>query len=374
MNMTKRIGIIGAGIVGSTTAYYLAKEDQEITVFDEGVGQATSAAAGIISPWLSQRRNKEWYFLAKEGAKFYHTLIKDLSETTDTTPIYQQTGTLLYKKNQKLLEKLEKLATERKIDAPEIGEIATLTPTEIKTYIPNISIVEDALYISGGAKIDGAALVSALTHEVESLGNTFISDKVTIINYIDNQWQVTSNNNIYTFDQLVLASGAWIGELLRPLNFYVDVRPQKGQLIELDTNLDTTNWPVIMPVGETDIIPFDQGKILIGATHQNEAGFNLEKEPDVLNTLKEQGTNIMKDLANFDIKHTRIGTRAYTSDFSPFFGEISTLPNLLVASGLGSSGLTTGPIIGKTLADWCLEKSTDFENYRSKPNSYIYPN
>ncbi|WP_288394318.1 FAD-binding oxidoreductase [uncultured Vagococcus sp.] len=372
--MKKRIGIIGAGIVGSTTAYYLAKEGQEITVFDDGVGQATSAAAGIISPWLSQRRNKEWYFLAKEGAKFYHTLIKDLSETTDTAPIYQQTGTLLYKKNPKLLEKLEKLATERKIDAPEIGEIATLTPTEIKTYIPNISIEDDALYISGGAKIDGAALVSALTHEVKSLGNTIISDKVTAIKSIDNQWQVTSNDSDYYFDQLVLASGAWIGDLLRPLNFYVDVRPQKGQLIELDTNLDTTNWPVIMPVGETDIIPFDQGKILIGATHQNEAGFNLEKEPDVLNTLKEQGTSIMKDLANFNIKHTRIGTRAYTSDFSPFFGEISTLPNLLVASGLGSSGLTTGPIIGKTLADWCLEKSTDFENYRSKPNSYIYPN
>ncbi|MBO0419446.1 MAG: NAD(P)/FAD-dependent oxidoreductase [Vagococcus fluvialis] len=372
--MTKKIGIIGAGIVGSTTAYYLAKEGQEITVFDDGVGQATSAAAGIISPWLSQRRNKEWYFLAKEGAKFYHTLIKDLSETTNTAPIYQQTGTLLYKKNPKLLEKLEKLAKERKIDAPEIGEIATLTPTEIKTYIPNISIEDDALYISGGAKIDGAALVSALTHEVESLGNTIISDKVTAINYIDNQWQVTSNGTSYYFDQLVLSSGAWVGDLLRPLNFYVDVRPQKGQLIELDTNLDTTNWPVIMPVGETDIIPFEQGKILIGATHQNEAGFNLEKEPDVLNTLKEQGTSIMKDLANFNIKHTRIGTRAYTSDFSPFFGEISTLPNLLVASGLGSSGLTTGPIIGKTLADWCLEKSTDFENYRSKPNSYIYPN
>lgn len=372
--MTKKIGIIGAGIVGATTAYYLARENQDITVFDDGIGQATSAAAGIISPWLSQRRNKEWYFLAKEGAKFYQSLIKDLSETTDTASIYQKSGTLLYKKNPKLLEKLEKLATERKMEAPEIGDIETLTPTQIKTRIPAISTEDNALYISGGAKIDGAALVTALVHEVKSLGNTIISDKVTTIKYMGNQWQVTSHDTIHTFDQLVLACGAWIGDLLRPLNFYVDVRPQKGQLIELDTNLDTTDWPVIMPVGETDIIPFDQGKILIGATHQNEAGFNLEKEPAILNALKEDGTTIMKDLVNFDIKRTRIGTRAYTSDFSPFFGEISYLPNLLVASGLGSSGLTTGPIIGKTLADWCLEKKTIFENYRTKPNNYIYPN
>lgn len=372
--MVKKIGIIGAGIVGSTTAYYLTKEQQDVTVFDEGIGQATSAAAGIISPWLSQRRNKEWYFLAKEGAKFYRTLIDDLAQTTDTSSIYQQTGTLLYKKNHKLLEKLEKLATERKIDAPEIGDITTLTLAEIKSLIPNISIEEEALYISGGAKIDGAALVSALTDEVKALGNTIISNKVNTIKYINNQWQVTSNGATYFFDQLVLACGAWIGDLLRPLNFYVDVRPQKGQLIELDTNLNTTNWPVVMPVGETDIIPFDHGKILIGATHQNEAGFNLEKEPEILNILKEQGTSIIKDLANFDIKHTRIGTRAYTSDFSPFFGEIRDLPNLLVASGLGSSGLTTGPIIGKTLADWILKEKTAFEEYRHKPNNYIYPN
>ena len=54
----KKVAIIGAGIVGATAAYYLSKEsDLEITVFDHGQGQATKAAAGIISPWFSKRRN-----------------------------------------------------------------------------------------------------------------------------------------------------------------------------------------------------------------------------------------------------------------------------------------------------------------------------
>ena len=44
-----KIAIVGAGIVGSTAAYYLSKEkDAEVTVFDHGLGQATKAAAGII--------------------------------------------------------------------------------------------------------------------------------------------------------------------------------------------------------------------------------------------------------------------------------------------------------------------------------------
>ena len=58
----KKVAIVGAGIVGATAAYYLSKEaDIEVTVFDHGHGQATKAAAGIISPWFSKRRNKAWY-------------------------------------------------------------------------------------------------------------------------------------------------------------------------------------------------------------------------------------------------------------------------------------------------------------------------
>ena len=61
-----KIAIVGAGIVGSTAAYYLSKEkDVEVTVFDHGLGQATKAAAGIISPWFSKRRNKAWYRMAR---------------------------------------------------------------------------------------------------------------------------------------------------------------------------------------------------------------------------------------------------------------------------------------------------------------------
>jgi len=55
-----KIAIVGAGIVGSTAAYYLSKEkDAEVTVFDHGLGQATKAAAGII-PSVVIRPGIEW--------------------------------------------------------------------------------------------------------------------------------------------------------------------------------------------------------------------------------------------------------------------------------------------------------------------------
>ena len=371
--MTKTIGIIGGGIVGSTAAYYLTKNNKNVTVFDDGVGQATSASAGIISPWLSQRRNKEWYFLAKEGAKFYSQLIDDLSQTNETNDVYQKTGTLLYKKNEALLAKLNKLAEDRKVDAPEIGDITVLSKSDIIKLFPEITLDDSALFITGGAKIDGAKLVQMLLNETKKASGTIIKTKITEISYQNEKWHLKEAENIHIFDHLILAGGAWVGDLLRPLDLDVDIRPQKGQLIEIEVPFSTNELPVVMPVGETDIIPFDQGKILIGATHENEQGFDLTPDNSLLQGLKQDATDLLSSIEKASITNTRVGTRAYTSDFSPFFGEVADLPNFLVASGLGSSGLTTGAIIGKTLADWTLEQETNFESYRHLPNQYIYP-
>ena len=72
--------------------------DVEVTVFDDGKGQATKAAAGIISPWFSKRRNKAWYRMARLGADFYQDLIADLKTAGIQTDFYQQTGVYLLKR------------------------------------------------------------------------------------------------------------------------------------------------------------------------------------------------------------------------------------------------------------------------------------
>lgn len=58
----KKVIVVGSGILGASTAYQLAKHGAEVIIIDrKDIGQATDAAAGIICPWLSQRRNQDWY-------------------------------------------------------------------------------------------------------------------------------------------------------------------------------------------------------------------------------------------------------------------------------------------------------------------------
>lgn len=362
--MTKKIAIIGGGVVGATAAFYLSKnKDSTVTLFDDASGQGTSASAGIISPWLSKRRNKEWYQMVKLGAAFYPSLLNEVLDGADIpNEVYQKVGTLLFTKKDKNLEELLKIGIKRREDAPEIGDLAILSPVEIKARIPIYSEDKRALFAEGGARVDGKELVELLIQTAKKHGARYIEERAKL----SADKRVISDSVDEQFDAVILANAAWLPETLEPLGYQVDIRPQKGQLVELQTNWDTNSWPVVMPTGEKDVIPFLDGKILIGATHEDEAGYDLELEDHVLEEMVQNAQEQFSDMLSAkNIVRGRVGTRAYTSDYAPFFGEVPGFEQVYTASGLGSTGLTAGPIVGKILSDWILgnELVLDPEKY-----------
>lgn len=359
----QKIAIIGGGIIGMTLANYLDSKKYQVTLFDDPTGQATKASAGIISPWLSKRRNKQWYRLAKDGAAFFPKLIQDFQ--LDHT-IYQQSGTLLLRPEKQIVE-LRALAEERKKSAPEIGTIKQLTGEQTQQELPLLKPLP-ALKISGGGRLDGKAYLIRMRKLAQESGVKFISQRVQLANI----QSLTYGDNQAAFDQIILTVGPHLKGLLAPLNYQVDLRPQKGQLLVFETVFNSSgNFPVAMLDGEADLIPFLNGKILLGATHENEAAWDLAETPEAF----EQLTNSARDFLIEPEKllttpfHYRVGTRAYTSDYAPFFGQLDD--HLLVASGLGSSGLTTGPYIGYLLAHYLNTGEANWQVYQKELSTYI---
>lgn len=90
--------VVGGGILGASTAFHLAKFGVKVTLVDrQDKGQASAAAAGIICPWISQRRNKKWYELVKNGAKYYKQLVAELEELGKILPVISRWVRLLYR-------------------------------------------------------------------------------------------------------------------------------------------------------------------------------------------------------------------------------------------------------------------------------------
>ncbi len=346
----KKVAIVGAGIVGATAAYYLSKEaDIEVTVFDNGSGQATKAAAGIISPWFSKRRNKAWYKMARLGADFYVDLLTDLEKSGQKIDFYQRSGVFLLKKDDSKLEELYDLALQRRDESPLIGELAILDQRSASELFPGLKGFERLLYASGGARVDGQFLVSRL---LEASQVKVVKKEVSLTPLAPG-YQIDHQ----IFDQVILSTGAWLGNILEPLGYAVDVRPQKGQLRDYQVEQDMGAFPVVMPEGEWDLIPFSGGKLSLGATHENDMGFDLAVDENLLQQMAEVASSFYPSLKEALISGERVGIRAYTSDFSPFFGQVPDLSNVYAASGLGSSGLTTGPIIGYHLAQMLQGRS-----------------
>lgn len=372
----QRIAVIGAGIVGATAAFYLSKAGYSVTIYDEGTGQATSAAAGIICPWLSQRRNKEWYQLVAKGAAFYPTLMADLGADERNSEIYQKVGTLVFKKNPATLLKLEKLALKRRETAPEMGILKIVSPAEIMSMIPLLKTADSALFASGGARVDGQKLTEKLIEEAVNLGAEFHKEAVCLKKIDTERYLVKGESGEAEFAEVVLSVGAWLPRLLAPLGYQVDIRPQKGQLVHvhLPEAVASNEWPVVMPKGEKDIIPFAEGHVLVGATHENDQGYDLTPSELEINGMLEEASQIAPSLTTAEMLETKVGTRAYTSDFAPFFGEVPQSKGLYAVSGLGSSGLTSGPIIGKMLVQLIVDEDTELPVEHYPIENYIQSN
>lgn len=369
--MQKRIAIIGGGIVGATAAYYLSTlpgtKQLQVTLYDDGVGQASKAAAGIISPWLSKRRNQRWYRLARAGADLYPQLIHDAQLGTD---VYQQTGTIVTRAAVPDLEALYALAQKRREAAPAMGTVQQLTAQEVQAKLPLLTAPQAGVFLSGGARVDGAALVTTLLAKAQQRNLTVRQERVEL----DGDENIVTSAGTRRYDRIIVAAGAWLPDLLVPLHIQTDIRAQKGQLIELavkDYPLQE-QLPVLMPEGERDFVPFGQGKLIVGATHEDDKHFDLSLDAMVTADLLASAQRLMGTLTDENVVGVRVGTRAYSSDFAPFFGPIPEHERLLVASGLGSSGLTTGPQIGRLLAGSALYGGTpDWSDYELPLSTYL---
>ncbi|MGN7356658.1 NAD(P)/FAD-dependent oxidoreductase [Paenibacillus sp. SAF-054] len=357
--------VIGSGILGASTAYQLAKSGADVLIIDRNEpGQATDAAAGIICPWLSQRRNQAWYRLAAAGARFYPGLIRELEQEGETETGYARVGALSIHHDLDKIEKMAERASLRKADAPEIGDIVQLNETETGESFPILENGYHAVKISGAARVDGRALRDALLRSAERHGARIVHGDAALEFHSNRVTGALVGGTRYPADQTLVCAGAWAGQLLKPLGIHFNVRYQKAQImhVQIPGEQETGTWPVIMPPSDQYLLAFDHGKIVIGATHDNDVdGYDTRITPGGMQEILNKGLTLAPALANSTFQEVRVGFRPFTPGFLPVIGTVPGWEGLLAANGLGASGLTMGPYIGSQLAKLAMELPPDID-------------
>lgn len=359
--MPKKIIVIGAGIVGASTAYYLAKKGADVTIVDRSdEGQATAAAAGMICPWLSQRRNKAWYFLVRNGAKLYPSLVEELREDGEKDTGYSRVGALCIHNEQEKLERMRDRAIMRREEAPEIGEVTLLDEAQTKERLPLLASGYRAVHVAGGARVDGRKLRDALISAALKHGATVKKGSAELVADGDKITGITLEGSFLEADQVVAATGAWMNELFSPLGVQFQAYPQRAQIIHLQLkDANTANWPVLIPPKRHYMLGFDGGRIVAGATHEDDTGFDCRITAGGQHEILSHILELAPGLSDATISETRVGFRPFTPNFLPVIGRLPGYEGIVLANGLGSSGLTMGPFIGKQLAGLVLDEEIE---------------
>lgn len=344
--------VIGAGILGASTAYHLARAGADVVVIDAAhEGRATAAGAGIVCPWVSGVDDEPFYRLYAGGARYYRELIPALAELGETDHGYANVGAMVVSDDTAGLAAFRDMLRHRAEDAPEMGALSLLAPREVRALFPPLRADLAALHVAGGARVDGRRMAAGLLRAAQGLGARVHHGEAALT--ADG---VQLGGQRIDADRIIVCAGAWAPSLLRPL-VHLSIEPQRGQIVHLRLpDQDTSTWPVVLPPGSHYLLAFDDSRVVVGATREPGIGFDYRVTAAGQAEVLTEALHIAPGLASATIIETRVGFRPIAPGVRPMLGRVSE--TLFVGNGLGAAGLTIGPFAGRLLADAALGNPT----------------
>ena len=414
--MKKKIVIIGGGIIGLCTAYYLNEKGHNVTIVDKSdMNSGTSYVnAGYLSPshliplaspdslknglkWMFDSKSPlyikprfslsllNWMYAFAKSSSNYHVnksipLIKDITllsqqlydeikQKSYFNFHYEKKGLLMLCKSQKYLDSESKLvdtAVSHGLNAKMV------TKSDLKKIEPNIEI--DAIggsYFNCDFHTTPNEFMSEMKKYLKISGVKIIKNtKITDINIKNGIIKNINSfeNKIYA-DEFVLCAGSWSNLLAKKLNLKLLLQAGKGYSINI---LDKTKItiPAILSEAKVAVTPMN-GFTRIAGTMEI-AGINKNISKARVDTIVKLSKNYYPDLKikSTDINNASSGLRPVSPDGLPYIGRSSKCDNLIIATGHAMMGWSMATATGLIVSE-ILEKkklSLNIESYSPDRN------
>ncbi|MFQ3340530.1 MAG: D-amino-acid dehydrogenase [Flavobacteriaceae bacterium] len=400
----KKIIVIGGGIVGLSTAYYLQEEGHEVVVIDKGKLEdgASHANAGYLTPshivpmaapgmiskgirwmfdasspfYIKPRMNKD---LISWGMKFIKSCTpnhvqRSLKTILDINLLSKQLylemhqsasldfhletkGLLMaYKSSHAENEEAEVVAWARNLGMT----IKQLDSKEVLALQPNAPMdISGAYWYESDAHSTPEVFMKNLKSDLENKGIQFVLERqVTGFQKKGSRIStVITDQELFMSDEVVVATGAWSETLLKSLGVKLPVQAGKGYCLNVasDTGISI---PAILLESKVAVTPM-QGFTRFAGTMEI-SGINHEILPKRVAAIAKAahayypGVTISQEA----IETVRFGLRPLSPDGIPFIGRHSAVSNLVLATGHSMMGWSLGPATGKLVSELISEKST----------------
>ncbi len=329
------VAIIGGGIIGLTSAYFLAKAGLTVGVLDRGgLGKEASwAGAGIIPPGNPDRAATPADKLRGIGSARFAEFSAELRELTGIDNGYRRCGGIefLHAHETDIVElwETEGIAFER------------LSRRDLALREPALAPVDaDAHFLPDCAQVRNPWHMRALAETCEHAGvdlspDSLVGEWMTERGRVAGIKLVTGER--ISAGRFLLAAGAWSEGLLESLGHRPGVHPVRGQIVLL--NRPTPEVAHILMLGKQYVVPREDGRVLIGSTEEPEAGFEKWATPAGVGELIAFMTRLIPTWGGAQIEKCWAGLRPGSPDGLPFIGPVPGWENVFVAAGHFRAGV-----------------------------------
>jgi glycine oxidase len=350
--------VVGAGVVGCTVAYELARSGARVQVIEPRTpGQgATRASAGILAPDIEGHGSTLLRLLGRRSLGLYDAFIARLRDDSGHDVVYQRNGTFELAFTEADVERLRELAKAVALDGIESRWIE---PAKFAEYEPQASPnALGALLIATHGFVGVTALTLAAAAAAEKFGARFMmgAGAIRIGARPDGRVGVQASSASWDADRVVLAAGSWSSMITVEGADQPPVKPIRGQLIQLQTDPGAITRVVWGPDGY--LVPWPDGSVLVGSTVED-VGFNESSTPAAVERLKSVAAMLVPSLAGAKMSSVRTGLRPKGPDDVPILGRSAVVPGLIYATAHYRNGVLFTPLTVQLVGDLVFDRPAD---------------
>jgi len=338
--------VVGGGVIGLLSAYGLADAGCSVTLLDASATgtEASWAGGGIVSPLYPWRYSTAITALAYWSQGYYPGLGERLRQQSGVDPEVHETG--LYWLD--LEDEHLALAWAQREGRP----LHRVDMEKVHAAVPSLgSDFSRAVYMSGVANVRNPRLLKALRGALARMPNVRIVEHCAVSGFVLDGRQVVGINTSQgemRADRVVVAAGAWSGNLLATLGLELPVKPMKGQMILFKCAEDFL--PSMVLAKRRYAIPRRDGHILVGSTLED-VGFDKTPTEDALESLRATAIDLLPGLADAEVVKHWAGLRPASPEGLPFIGAVPGYEGLWLNCGHFRNGLVLAPASCQLLTD-----------------------
>ena len=343
--------IVGGGICGIATAYYLAHAGVKSTVVERDglASHASGFAYGGLSGGIPNGPHPNYPVIA-ESMRLFRELGESLAEETSVDIQYQDRPAIKL-----ALSEAEVTNVTRNLEWQQAQpgfDVRWLDGSEARELEPRIAPgTVGAMHIEGGADVEPYRLTLALAQAAEKLGATVRTGRVGALRHdgVKLRGVTLEHGEEIPAEHMVLAMGPWTRDAAEWTGIPIPITPLKGQILRLRAPGDPYRYSVGHGSNYAMSKPSD-GLVWCGTTEE-EVGFDESKTTEARDAIIDSTIAMLPALVEAELVLQTACLRPVAPDNVLVLGAVPGIDGLYVNTGAGRQGIMMGPAMGRIIAD-----------------------